>query len=448
MRLATQSLLNYYRLKLQTRGDGDSLHFDPDSPVAVDIHLPKYSAGAARIVPSLANRDFPPQERPPTEAPQLLHTGNTADNSLVATVQHQPLCFSLLTKQLFLLPNSALYFPTLAAQGIFADNPVATTAQSPLSSLRSSRSQPEDTKSRELASSIATLLDALDVRDELFALGQSSRQIARQIVSQSVSASRRSSQRSAAVIIVDRTLDLVAPTMHSDNLLDQIWTILPRLGTTSVDVSVKSQFAVPPRPELDTSDPVPPLLSLAHGLDQDCIDLISALLRVGQKDGLIAASTKAKWNDLVGIEKALAVSLAETMDPTFVESHLCDLLARIMHEKQQRKHGTAAESGSIEPFTVKDVLMLTLYAYALLGDTTPLSQESEAALQAAFVRTMAAKPHPSQFPNVILIVVGGITFEEAGKVLGELSAHGHQVLVGSTNIATTETMMANIFKSK
>jgi len=33
-------------------------------------------------------------------------------------------------------------------------------------------------------------------------------------------------------------MDLVAPSMHSDNLLDQIYSVMPRLKEASIDVGL------------------------------------------------------------------------------------------------------------------------------------------------------------------------------------------------------------------
>ncbi|KAI8928991.1 hypothetical protein BC831DRAFT_497311 [Entophlyctis helioformis] len=563
--------------------------------------------------------------------------GRSFDRDFVVSVQFQPLCFSLLTPDVFLIPAAASFFPPVSLGGL--TTPGSTANSSPRGSQAIARPTTDDAKAREMACVITTLLSSLHVKDEIFALGPSSKQVARIIVDQSTSARRRASEKSAAVLIVDRTLDLVGPTMHSDNLLDQVWSTLSRRSASSYDANVSPKYfgsagGQQEDNQQDASDrgePHGPSLSLAHGCEDECAELVSALLRLGQKDGLVTIRRRlvdligkeipsasvpkvlgrvtlpqldslmshfvnqpavwskhaglltyfsaviehgSRWDELVSIEKVLGLSLAETMDPTFMVQQLRDVLFRIVQEKQQMRASNASlGDGGTSTLTAKDVLMLSLYAYSLLGDSIPMTPKNEAALQDALFRAMMAvsrrarlltdtrdcallaqsssganpraiqgwvvrvfsqmrqvalsrsgmtqlrhllvpgqappydpllvqlartatqppnrdsqssplgsppastsadstdwthvpytagsalgsvmsgfsrllgsttsatssthRTHPSQFDHVILVVLGGITFEEAGRRA-----------VGSTNIATTETMMTHIFKSK
>nr|KAJ3418230.1 Sec1 domain-containing protein 2 [Polyrhizophydium stewartii] len=359
--------------------------------------------------------------------------------------------------------------------------------------------------------------------------------------------------------------------MHSDCLLDQIWSVLPRQTPKSIQVVASPQFMV------SDNDPgsVPhgPRLSLAHGMDSDAMDFISVLLQLGQKEGLALGrvtteqleslacnlrgqhalwfrregmlkyltaavessieAPKFKWDELSSIERVLIQSFTETYDSSSMAQQLRDLLVQFVHAKQQHQQ----TAGIV---TAKEVLMLMLYCYSLLGDTASISARDEATLQEALFKAMMAssnsanaraiqgwvarafsqdvlaphqqppydpllvqigraavqppeaqlahgaqhdpqgqssadgwthvpyggtlgsvmsgfsrllggapqKPHPSHHPTVILVVLGGITFQEAGRVRDELAARGHTAIVGSTNIATTDTIMAQLFKAR
>ncbi|OAJ39770.1 hypothetical protein BDEG_23592 [Batrachochytrium dendrobatidis JEL423] len=516
-----------------------------------------------------------------------LHKVNTKHRDYIVSVQHQPLSFSLISNDLFLLPVSALFFPRIPAVG-------ESVSSSPTASSRFSASKADDLKVREFSCALSTLLDSLNIKEDIFVLGSTSQQIGRTIINQSASSHRRQSDKTAALIIVDRTLDLVSPVMHSDNLLDHIWSTLPRQASHILDVSVKPQYLVPL--ELSTQNNVfdhGPFLSLGHGLDEECLEFISVLLRLGKREGLVAArrrlvdilshevsdvtipkvlgrvtvkqletlgaqmcsqygiwsfregiaSSKSMYDELIGIEKVLSGSMAETMESSIMVEQLCQLLQKFIDKKKLKSESNTNVAS--EMITAKDVLMLTLYSYSLLGDSVHIPQAQEASLQDAFFRAMMAassganpkairgwvvrvftqlrqisqirselhhfrhviqphqqpaydpllvqvarravepssvsdmaipsqidedwthipyggtlgsvmsgfsrmlgavakKSHPSQFKNIIVVVVGGITFEETGRVRDELQSRGQNALVGSTNIASTDTIMAHV----
>ncbi|KAL2915661.1 Sec1 domain-containing protein 2 [Polyrhizophydium stewartii] len=590
------------------------------TPIAEALHTIEVAADPSLVgVWSNAAADSSPSGQHPQSQPQgyyatvetklvewmaesALAHGRSLDRAPVASIMHQPLCYSIVTNGLFLLPQSASFFPPLASQS--GGSPAARAA-SPVSGSNISIDSSPPISGR---TSRTGSYDDVRGAEEIFAIGSASRQIARAIISQSVSSRRRTAERSAALILVDRTHDLAAPTMHSDCLLDQIWSVLPRQTPKSIQVVASPQFMV------SDNDPgsVPhgPRLSLAHGMDSDAMDFISVLLQLGQKEGLVATrrrlldvlarelpdsprpkalgrvtteqleslacnlrgqhalwfrregmlkyltaavessieAPKFKWDELSSIERVLIQSFTETYDSSSMAQQLRDLLVQFVHAKQQHQQ----TAGIV---TAKEVLMLMLYCYSLLGDTASISARDEATLQEALFKAMMAssnsanaraiqgwvarafsqlrlvsqaragqtrfrdvlaphqqppydpllvqigraavqppeaqlahgaqhdpqgqssadgwthvpyggtlgsvmsgfsrllggapqKPHPSHHPTVILVVLGGITFQEAGRVRDELAARGHTAIVGSTNIATTDTIMAQLFKAR
>ncbi|KAJ1337064.1 hypothetical protein BSLG_006824 [Batrachochytrium salamandrivorans] len=514
------------------------------------------------------------------------------------SVQYQPLSFAIISSDLFLLPLSAGLFPRIS--------PTASST-SAISSRNASQTSTahefEEIKMRELASSLSMLLNSLNVKEDIFALGSTSRLVGQSIVSQSVASSRRKSDKTAALILVDRTLDLVSPTMHSDNLLDRIWSVLPRRESGFFDVLVKPQFVCPQMSIGSSGDSIQgPVLSLAHGLDEESLDFIAILMRLAEKEGMVVARrrlvdlltrevvgasvpkvlgrvnliqlesmatqlrgeygawsarggisrylsasveaaqegqnlkcaydhhfflnsficdllnrSQSKWDDIVSIEKVLSASLAETMDPAIMVQQLRELLHKFVQDKQLRKDVTSDSSSapllSAGVISAKEVLMLALYSYSLLGDSVPILPAHESALQEALFRAMMAAnvgakpraiqawvvrvfgqlrqvsqiraeltyfrhvlcPHQQPAYDPLLVQVARKAVEprdhseatspdamvdddwshilyggtlksvmKAGRVRDELRSRGQAALVGSTNIATTETMMAHV----
>ena len=120
---------------------------------------------------------------------------------------------------------------------------------------------------KNLAACLSSWLDQLGHKDELFALGDSAKQMARNIVAQSQSADRRHSDTNLAVVLVARTLDLASASHHSDHLLDRLYHFLPR-NKGSIDVLIPSNMLF----NAPGGD-----LSLAHKGDQETKELLSVL---------------------------------------------------------------------------------------------------------------------------------------------------------------------------
>ncbi|XP_015745736.1 sec1 family domain-containing protein 2, partial [Python bivittatus] len=93
---------------------------------------------------------------------------------------------------------------------------------------------------RSLVSDLNILFEYLSVREECFAIGPMSKIIAGDLANYSQAKIRRkSAQNKAAIIFVDRTLDLTgAVGHHGDNLAEKILSILPKLRGHTNDVMV------------------------------------------------------------------------------------------------------------------------------------------------------------------------------------------------------------------
>jgi hypothetical protein len=77
-------------------------------------------------------------------------------------------------------------------------------------------------------------------------------------------------------------------------------------------------------------------------------------------------------------------TLAMTMDPSVITSQLIDILDSITRDKLR---GVSSDGYAL---TTKDVLLVTLFGYSLLGDSIPLIPEYEVLLKNAFVNAMRA----------------------------------------------------------
>ncbi|KAJ3415311.1 hypothetical protein HDV05_005181 [Chytridiales sp. JEL 0842] len=289
-------------------------------------------------------------------------------------VEHLPLLYSILTPEFFTIPSSLHIFPSIY--------------QTERSSITKSLDAPTsfDKQTRQLAFSLCALLESWGAKEELFVMGDLSKQIARCVVSQSMNAPRRKSESHLAVILVDRTLDLAAPCSHSDNLIDQMNRILERVEEDVLDFQVNSNLLLS---DQDESGTYPANCSIAHGADSECMDLLTVLSTLSQKDGMVvvrkrlvdliareAPEMKPKvlgkltlvqmekllgvfkdnekllakhgnllqcltaavqvfrealqmnWEDLMAAEKVIAGSLAETEDISSVIEPVRDVLAR------------------------------------------------------------------------------------------------------------------------
>jgi len=84
---------------------------------------------------------------------------------------------------------------------------------------------------RKLASSFNALFEVLNCKDELFAVGTTSRLIATQLANHPAAKQRRkAAPKQASLVLIDRCLDTVAAVQHHDtSLVDKILATLPEL---------------------------------------------------------------------------------------------------------------------------------------------------------------------------------------------------------------------------
>ncbi|KAJ2081963.1 Sec1 domain-containing protein 2 [Coemansia sp. RSA 988] len=178
----------------------------------------------------------------------LLHLGHQNSNDRAAYDSPDPNAVSVcavplmaatsLTENMFLLPDTSHIFPTLVkdSSGGKSDNDGLGSflSKSQLSGWRGETTRGADPRQQveQLSLNIMSLIRGLGLRGKFYSLGDTARRAARRCAGISRSIDGTSAQhellKDAVVVLIDRTVDLVAPTHHSSNLLDQMYRALPR----------------------------------------------------------------------------------------------------------------------------------------------------------------------------------------------------------------------------
>ncbi|KAM8873610.1 sec1 family domain-containing protein 2 [Spinachia spinachia] len=185
------------------------------------------------------------------------------DASYTAEVAHAPVVFAPVSRQLLLLaPAYAHLFPLLAPdlEAINARRPekkrFARLADVDAHALPAQL----QLDIRALACALNALFEACGAREESFAVGPLSRAIAGELAAHPQARSRRkTAHEKAAIIFVDRTMDLTgAVGHHGDNLVEKILTVLEPLPghVTDVQVDMLELTSVPRTPH--SQSPVAP----------------------------------------------------------------------------------------------------------------------------------------------------------------------------------------------
>ena len=92
----------------------------------------------------------------------------------------------------------------------------------------------------------------------------------------------------------------------------------------------------------------------------------------------------ANWDELFGIEKVLVASVIESGDISIITQQLIEILLKIVELKSCPTPQTES------CITTRDVLLLCLYCYSLVGDSLPWNDYLEARLKESFFKAMLA----------------------------------------------------------
>ncbi|ORX91823.1 hypothetical protein K493DRAFT_317012 [Basidiobolus meristosporus CBS 931.73] len=359
----------------------------------------------------------------------------------IAQVSFAPILWASITHDFFLLPGFTQSIPYLKP---------ATPENSPLMAKNTPSTADPDTKKelQKLALTLAAILEVLHFKGEYFALGEAAKMVARQAI-----AADRNKQydNTASVVIIDRSLDLVAPSMRSDNMLDQVYSILKRPIPDSLDVDIKPEFLTSKKGVSPLEKDFEPPCSLAHGMDDECIALMDELIMVPQKEALnivrqkladiiteenintkvpkvigkvtaiqlmrlisgireneqavenhsnvlelIAAivdtlkeSPKMMWEELFGVQKILALSISESPQSTNLIQHFGEILPKKSGEKLGRSKNN---------FALQDILATMAFAYSLGGSDLFISEDEEILFQDKLLQAIMSQ---GEIPGVL-----------------------------------------------
>ncbi|KAJ3191393.1 Sec1 domain-containing protein 2, partial [Irineochytrium annulatum] len=314
------------------------------------------------------------------------------------SVDHMPLLYTTITGEMFTIPSSTFMFPNINAISDYSKSQQVKSLEAPTSF---------DKSTRQLAFSLGALLETFNLKEEIFVMGDLSKQLGRCIISQSMNAPRRKSENGVGLILIDRTLDLVAPTMHSDNLIDQMNRILTSDVPGSIDFNVEADLLLSDLPPGGANLAG---LSLAHGSDPDSIDLMHVLTMLAQREGLVVVrkrlvdliakeapegkprvlgkvtltqmekllgvfrgnedvimrhgsllqciaaavqtmrdSQSSNWDDLVSIEKVIGLSLAETGDAASAIQPIRDMVLKAASSNSSPPSRSIPGSPAVSP---------------------------------------------------------------------------------------------------
>lgn len=93
----------------------------------------------------------------------------------------------------------------------------------------------------EFATKVSTLLDSLNMNDMIFAMGGTSKKVAGKLIN----SARNKSQRNVAVIMVDRSLDLIEPAKTGECFFDALYSQSKRDSLDGMDIENNSLLDFP-----------------------------------------------------------------------------------------------------------------------------------------------------------------------------------------------------------
>lgn len=212
-----------------------------------------------------------------------------------AEVVHVPLSFASICSSLFLVPAFSDFWPVLHSDVPRLAKTVTQLERKEILSVDDLTLDilPENRQTviKKLVSTLSSLFEELDVNEEVYCLGATSRIVATELAGlQSAKARRKAATKKASLLIVDRTLDLSGPTgHHRDSFLDKIFSLLPSLPGHKADVALDMSTFF--SSHSGSGFTILPPGCLAHPKVSSSRDLLSTLITSRkQTDALIAVN--------------------------------------------------------------------------------------------------------------------------------------------------------------
>jgi hypothetical protein len=169
------------------------------------------------------------------EAQKLNQKEKFNENALnpIVNIHHMPLHFAAITNDLFLIPACSQVFPALGSSVPTPHN-TRLSSRTSVSPIIFRLSDQKRSQYIQLSHALRDFCEAANLCGEIYSIGESSHFIAENLQSLITDYPIQCKKHRASFFIFDRTLDLVSPMAHADNLVDEIVDqMATRLGITT-----------------------------------------------------------------------------------------------------------------------------------------------------------------------------------------------------------------------
>ncbi|XP_028405733.1 sec1 family domain-containing protein 2-like [Dendronephthya gigantea] len=352
-------------------------------------------------------------------------------------IHHVPCVYANIVPGLFFMPSFSTFFPMLPS-----DLPTIMEWLRNKGDQRKFNSLSEveiqhtpnifQVRLKLLASALSSLFDELELNEDCYAIGHTSKLLAAELVNISSTKMKKSDNR-CTVIFIDRTLDLVQGSSKSTStsMADKIFELLPALPGHSLDVGIDMSTLIS---STNSKNNILVPGSIAHSLlHKDAQDLFSSIVMENKKKCLSKIHTKLmnllkeesisvpeenhignatseklsslikyfrndmrlfvkhsavlqvamavintaehhdnpKYEEIESTEKVLQLSLNEEDSPSCL-SHILMLLKNVRDGERS--------------YCLEDVFLLLIYIFSLVGDESSDSLQEESELQDTIVQ--------------------------------------------------------------
>eukprot|EP00731_Ephydatia_muelleri_P024838 Em0016g1109a len=284
---------------------------------------------------------------------------------------------------------------------------------------------------KSVAIALNEFLETLDIREDIFSLGHTSRLIANQLAGlPEARARRKSAVQRASLMFLDCTLDLTASCSHPTDWLGEKVFSLPRLAPDSNDVSVSMtpvSAAVPggvlpgciAQPHSSSAQNL--IRTIVCSRQKDVLMEISrCLLEALSQEGLPAnhrgkmgkpsadllrqflEQFKSRSNAISSQREVLQLGCAVMQSLELTQGQHWDEIAAVEKSLQMPRNGTSVAqqlatlmqqqlTGGHTSFTLSELLGLAILMFSLLGNRSYLEAKEEEELKVALVTLIQAQ---------------------------------------------------------
>ncbi|KAJ8038479.1 Sec1 family domain-containing protein 2 [Holothuria leucospilota] len=430
------------------------------------------------------------------------------DSESQAEVVHIPLSFASICSSVFTTPAFSGLWPLLDSDVPRISKTLSVTEKKEVSSVDHLTLDmlPEARQRclKRFVSTLSSLCEELDVNEDVYCLGATSRIIATELAGlQSAKPRRKAASNKASLLIIDRTLDLTGPAGHHyDSFLDKVFALLPSLPEHNADVSVdmssffssygNSDFKVIPpgclaHPNVPSSGELLSNLITARkqtdaliAVNRQLVETISkaklpmdaSVTKIGR---VTADSLKTKLNLFKSNQEVLSkhsgiVQLSLGCVQTLTHSHYSHheematkekLLVQMLGDESDEgiwSHMINFMTEEIEKeslhYSVEDILLLWVFLISLLGEDLTWSQEHKDQLKIKLMSFLKKSPEGSELFTDLLTdnsedSISAVADSIISRLEGLSSCRSHLQKLGSildTGLNTRPASYNSIFQ--